>query len=65
MMRIMNYTELMEKYKKPLNVAIALGIVTMEDTYRAKCNASARVCMWKKFTIPPKWAEKLAELDKV
>lgn len=62
---MMTYTEMIEKYKKPLNVAIALGIVTMEDTYKAKCNASARVCMWSKQSIPSKWAEKLAELDKI
>lgn len=64
-MRIMNYTELIEKYKKPLNVALALGIVTMEDDYRKKCNASSRVCMWSKQGIGKKWQDKLAELDKV
>ena len=61
----MNYTQLIEKYGRPLDVAIALGIVTIEDDYLKKCRASSRVCMWSKQSIPVKWQEKLDELDKI
>lgn len=62
---MMTYTQLIEKYKKPLEVAYALGIVTKESTYKEKCNASSRVCMWRKQSISKKWLDKLSELDKV
>lgn len=57
------YEEIIKQYGKPLNVALALGIVTPEDSYRAKCNASSRVCMWSKQAVPKRWQEKLAEID--
>ena len=59
------YNEVIEKYGRPLDVAIALGIVTMEDDYLKKCRASSRVCMWSKQSIPVKWQAKLAERDKI
>ena len=58
------YKEIIEQYKRPLDVAIALGIVTAESDYRDKCRASSRVCMWAQQSVPVKWQEKLAELDK-
>lgn len=59
------YTELLEKYKRPLDIALALGIVKESDDYQTKCKASSRVCMWRKQGIGKKWQAKLAELDKI
>lgn len=58
------FQEIIAKYGRPLDVAIALGIVTMQDDYIKRCRASSRVCMWKWQGIPLRWQEKLAELDK-
>ena len=59
------YKEIIEQYKRPLDVAIALGIVTQDSDYRDKCRASSRVCMWKSQNVPVKFQAKLAELDKI
>ena len=59
------YKEVIEKYGRPLDVAIALGIVTYDDDYLKKCRASSRVCMWKTQGLPVKYQAKLAELDKI
>jgi len=57
------YEEIIARYGRPLDVALALKIVTPKSSYIKKQRASSRICMWAKQGCPEKWLKKLNKLD--
>ncbi|MFA5925199.1 MAG: hypothetical protein WC856_28655 [Methylococcaceae bacterium] len=57
------YEDIIARYGRPLDVALALKIVTPKSSYIKKQRASSRICMWRLQSVPAKWLKKLNELE--
>jgi hypothetical protein len=60
---LLSYADIIARYGRPLDVALALKIVTTKSSYIKKQRASSRICMWRLQGCPHKWLKKLNELE--